>query len=172
MIIVAPARDAAAVYADRRPAHVISITSTDEPVPHLAGLDPDAHLNLVVENDATAAVIAQAARGRAERLMAFLQHWDAQSDVLVHCNRGVSRSMGAAYVMMCHAAPDASEADLARALRSRAPHADPCPLIIDFADTMMGRDGRMVDAIDDLCPPCADCDAPPVYLPASAPAVL
>ena len=45
-------------------------------------------------------------------------------------------------------------------LRAVAPHADPCPMLVTYADEILGRDGRMADAVDDLCPPSPAISAP------------
>ncbi|MEL6212295.1 MAG: hypothetical protein AAFQ96_01765, partial [Pseudomonadota bacterium] len=73
---------------------------------------------------------------------------------------GVSRSTAAAFIIMCILQPEIPESELAQRLREAAPHADPCPLIIAYADDMLGRDGRMQDAIEELCLPCAQVAAP------------
>ena len=56
------------------------------------------------------------------------------------------------------------ENEIARRLRQAAPYADPCPLLVAYADEIMGRDGRMIDAIDDLPPPCPEISAPTLTL--------
>jgi predicted protein tyrosine phosphatase len=44
------------------------------------------------------------------------------------------------------------EADIARMLRARAPHAQPNPRLVALADDILGREGRMVDAVDAMGP--------------------
>lgn len=80
------------------------------------------------------------------QIIAFGRGCGADQDVLVHCWMGVSRSPAAAYVIACERAPGA-ERSIARDLRHRAPHATPNRLIVAVADDLLGRRGRMVDAI-------------------------
>jgi predicted protein tyrosine phosphatase len=48
--------------------------------------------------------------------------------------------------------PPGRELEIAQELRRRAPHAQPNARIIAFADALLDRDGRMVDAIDAIGP--------------------
>ena len=165
MLIVSSLDGAQDAFAAHTPARVISLLSQDETAPHFDGLTPANHLHLYVERDACAETINKAAKGRAEEILSFLDQWDGAGDILIHCNRGVSRSMAAAYIIQCAKDPGADEEALATALRKAAPHADPCPLIVAHADEILDRDGRMLDAIQDITPPCADIAAPVVTLP-------
>jgi predicted protein tyrosine phosphatase len=67
--------------------------------------------------------------------------------MLVHCWAGISRSMAAAYTLLCDRAGPGSEFEIARKLRTRAAHAYPNALIVALADRALGRDGRMIDAV-------------------------
>jgi predicted protein tyrosine phosphatase len=67
--------------------------------------------------------------------------------VLVHCWMGVSRSPAAAYIIACARAPG-EEGAIAKTLRRRSPVATPNRLLVALADDLLGRGGRMVDAID------------------------
>ena len=73
--------------------------------------------------------------------------WDGRDPMLVHCWAGVSRSTAAAYVVACQARPLLSERELALRLRELSPTATPNLLIVRHADKLLGRDGRMVDAV-------------------------
>jgi predicted protein tyrosine phosphatase len=48
--------------------------------------------------------------------------------------------------------PPGREHDVAQRLRENAPHAQPNPRIVAFADALLDRDGRMLDAIDAMGP--------------------
>jgi predicted protein tyrosine phosphatase len=67
--------------------------------------------------------------------------------MLVHCWAGISRSMAAAYTILCDRAGPGSELEIARELRIRAAHAYPNALIVALADRALGRDGRMIEAV-------------------------
>jgi predicted protein tyrosine phosphatase len=85
--------------------------------------------------------------GHVEELLAFARQWPADDPILVHCWAGVSRSMAATYVILCDRLGRGSELYAARAIRSRAPHAYPNALLVQHGDAMLGRQGRMIDAI-------------------------
>lgn len=161
MLIVSSLAGATDAYAKHRPTRVISLLSEEESPPSFTGLDPSRHLLLYVDRESCAETIDKAARARSKQIIDFVNDWNGEGDLLVHCNRGVSRSTAAAFIVLCMKEPKASEAALMKRLRTAAPHADPCPLLVNYADDLLGRDGRMTDALDDLAPPCcADMAAP------------
>lgn len=67
--------------------------------------------------------------------------------LVVHCFAGISRSTAAAYAMLCALNPTQSERKLANYLRSVSPAASPNRLIVELADQVLARNGRMIDAI-------------------------
>lgn len=160
MLIVSSLAGAAEAYARLKPGRVISLISEEEAAPVFPGLPAGRHLKLYVERESCAASIAEAARSRAKEVIEFAKDWDGTGDILIHCNRGVARSTAAAFIILCMREPQTPEAALMRRLRSAAPHADPCPLFITYADEILGREGRMADALDDLGPPCSAMPAP------------
>lgn len=160
MLIVSSLAGAPEAFARYRPAWVISLLSEDEAAPPFPGLAASKHLLLYVARESCAASIARAAKDRARDLVEFAKAWDGNGDILIHCNRGVSRSPAAAFIILCVREPDVKEGALMKRLRSAAPHADPCPLFVSYADELLGREGRMADALDDTCPPCSAMPAP------------
>ena len=82
-----------------------------------------------------------------ERLIAFSRHWNRQGPLVVHCWAGISRSTAVAFAVVCALNPDTPEAVIARDLRAASPTANPNRLLIELADTALGRNGRMVSAV-------------------------
>ncbi len=160
MLIVSSLESTQDVWRERRPVRVISLLAGDEETPVFDGLSPANHLKLCVDAESCARTIDNAARLRAEEIIRFMSDWNGEGDILVHCKRGISRSTAAAFIIMCMQRPDAPEADLLAQLRARAVYADPCPLLIAYADELLGRGGAMIDAVDDLPPPCPSISAP------------
>jgi predicted protein tyrosine phosphatase len=160
MLIISSLAGAADAFARYKPDRVISLLSEDEALPRLTGLPPQRHLKLYVARESCAASISEAARARAKDIIEFAKGWDGAGDILIHCNRGVSRSTAAAFIILCIREPQTPEASLMKRIRAAAPHADPCPLFVTYADEILGRGGRMAEALDDLAPPCAAMPAP------------
>lgn len=168
MIIISSLAGASEAFRDHKPQRVISLLSEEEQAPHFAGLDPERHLLLYVDRESCCETISRAAHERAREIIDFVRRWDGDGDLLIHCNRGVSRSTAAAYIVLCMKAPQEQESALMKRLRAAAPHADPCPLLIDYADEILGREGRMTDALDELRPPCPALSAPLAMVALSA----
>lgn len=81
------------------------------------------------------------------QLMDFVARWDRAEPLLIHCYAGVSRSTAAAFITACTLAPDVKEAHFASHIRALSPTATPNPRLVEVADDMLSRQGRMVDAI-------------------------
>ena len=164
MLIVSSLAGAGDAYRLHRPDRVISLLSEEEAAPAFPGLDPGKRLLLYVDRESCAATISKAASARAREIIDFANAWDGKGDILIHCNRGVSRSTAAAFIIMCMKEPGISEQALMKRLRAVAPHADPCPMLVNYADEILGRGGRMTDAVDDLSPPCGAGMAAPLAM--------
>ena len=66
--------------------------------------------------------------------------------MLIHCWAGISRSSAAAYAIACDRNPG-FEGDIADELRRRAPSVTPNRLMVQLADDLLERNGRMGAAI-------------------------
>jgi predicted protein tyrosine phosphatase len=82
-----------------------------------------------------------------ETLLRFVRAWDRKAPLIIHCWAGVSRSTAAALVSVCALAPDRDEAAVAQAIRIASPTATPNQKFVAVADDLLGRKGRMVDAV-------------------------
>jgi predicted protein tyrosine phosphatase len=83
-------------------------------------------------------------------LLRFVRGWDQQAPLVMHCWAGISRSTAAAFVSVCALRPQRDEREIALALRSVSPTATPNPRIVAFADGLLGRQGRMIAAIEEI----------------------
>jgi predicted protein tyrosine phosphatase len=81
-------------------------------------------------------------------LLTFVRRWDRAAPLVMHCYAGVSRSTAGAFVSVCALNPKRAEADIARDIRRLSPTATPNVRIVALADQMLGRNGRMVTAIE------------------------
>ena len=127
---------------------VISALARADRLPDLGGIAPERRLHLALSdiNEPTPDyVLAEAAH--LVELLAFLQRWDRASPLLIHCYAGVSRSTAVGFVAQCFFAPDQAEIAHARQLRRFSPTATPNRRIVTLADAVMGREGRMIEAV-------------------------
>jgi predicted protein tyrosine phosphatase len=83
-------------------------------------------------------------------LFSFVRRWDRRAPLVVHCYAGISRSTASAFASVCALNPGRNEASIALALRRASPTATPNIRIVSLADRLLGRDGRMVAAIETI----------------------
>jgi predicted protein tyrosine phosphatase len=83
-------------------------------------------------------------------LIRFVRGWDRRAPLVVHCYMGISRSTASAYASVCALNPDRDENDIAQALRQASPTATPNIRIVSLADKLLGRNGRMIAAIETI----------------------
>jgi predicted protein tyrosine phosphatase len=81
-------------------------------------------------------------------LVKFLRGWDRRAPMVVHCYAGISRSTAGAYVAVCALNPHRDEAAIANEMRRASPTASPNTRIVEIADRLLGRGGRMIRAIE------------------------
>jgi predicted protein tyrosine phosphatase len=81
-------------------------------------------------------------------LLTFVRSWDRAAPLVIHCYAGVSRSTAGAFVSACALNPRRPEVEIANDIRRLSPTATPNVRIVSLADRMLGRDGRMVAAIE------------------------
>ncbi|HXX03574.1 MAG TPA: protein-tyrosine phosphatase family protein [Xanthobacteraceae bacterium] len=83
-------------------------------------------------------------------LLRFVRRWDRRAPLVVHCYAGISRSTASAFASVCALNPHRNEESIALALRRASPTATPNIRIVSLADRLLGRDGRMVAAIETI----------------------
>lgn len=148
-ILVTPLSEIEAAIAQHRPSHMITLLDPDHLIDTPGGIAPDRHLRLGIwdiSNPAEGMSLAEPAH--VERILAFGRSWDGSQPLLVHCWAGISRSTATAFMLACERNPHASELGIARRLREAAPHAYPNRRLVRLADDVLGRGGRMVDAVE------------------------
>ena len=99
-----------------------------------------------------------------QKLIAFARGWDRSAPLVVHCYAGISRSTAGAFVTACALNPARAELRIAQELRHRSHTASPNRRIVSIADDLLGRNGRMVDAIEAIGPGAAASEAIPFWL--------
>lgn len=134
-----------------RVSHLVTLIDPQTPVPTPDGIAGHRHLRLDMDD------IVQPVEGRTPpssdhvaQILNFSKNWQRDTPLLVHCWAGISRSTAAAFILLCDLHGPGHEDAIARGLRFRAPHAQPNRLIIQHADRLMGRDGRMIAAVESM----------------------
>lgn len=147
MIVVCPHHAVARLASEYGASRVIGLLGPEFDHPVIAGLPPDSHLKVTV-NDISEPVDGMILPGRAhvERIIDFIEDWDTARPLIVHCWAGISRSTATAFAAMCLLNPQEDERDLAWELRAISPSATPNRRIVAHADEILGRRGRMVEA--------------------------
>ena len=87
-----------------------------------------------------------------EQVLNFVRSWNRSAPLVVHCYAGISRSTASAFAAACMLNPHRDEISIARQIRQASPIAQPNRLIVSLADKALGRDGRMLRALDEMGP--------------------
>jgi predicted protein tyrosine phosphatase len=87
-----------------------------------------------------------------EQVLSFVRGWNRSAPLVVHCYAGISRSTASAFAAACMLNPHRNEILIARQIRAASPIAQPNRLIVSLADKALGRQGRMLRAIDEMGP--------------------
>jgi predicted protein tyrosine phosphatase len=87
-----------------------------------------------------------------EQVLNFVRGWDRRAPLVVHCYAGISRSTASAFAAACMLNPHRDEIAIARQIRAASPIAQPNRLIVSLADKALGREGRMLRALDEMGP--------------------
>ncbi|MDB5495718.1 MAG: hypothetical protein JWP86_3055 [Phenylobacterium sp.] len=148
-LIVCGLADVEPLIAARRPSHLITLLDPMTMIATPAGVAPERHLRLGV-NDIVEPMEAMIVPDATvvSQILAFGRTWDGADPMLIHCWAGISRSTATAFVLACERSPKVEERTIALALRRAAPHASPNRRIVALADELMGREGRMVAAVE------------------------
>lgn len=148
-IIVCPLSRAPALARERGPSRIVSLLDPGTPFPHIETHLPDRHLRISV-HDIEAQIDGQDFPGEAHMrdILSFVQGWERDAPILIHCYAGISRSTATAFITACAHNPQADEAGIALALRAASPTASPNRRFVALADAALNRNGRMVAAIE------------------------
>ena len=152
-LLVSPLSSLADALDSHGPSHLVSLLSPEHMIDTPAGFPAARHLRLGVNDivDPTAGT-APPARQHVDALLEFSRGWDAGQPLLIHCWAGISRSMASAFAILCDRLGPGHELEIARAMRRRAPHAQPNRLLVSHADDALGRNGAMIAALGGMSP--------------------
>jgi predicted protein tyrosine phosphatase len=149
--------------------HVVTLINRDTPVARPADVDVANHLFLGIHDICEPAEdMICPAEEHVNELFGFVALWDRQAPLVVHCFAGISRSTAAAFSAYCAVRPDLDEAEAAARLRRLSPQATPNLRIVAIADEILGRQGRMVRAVEAIGRGAEAFEGPVFALPLNA----
>jgi predicted protein tyrosine phosphatase len=127
---------------------LVTLLSHGTPVTRPPAIRPERHL-FIAMSDIVEPMVGHVLPGErhVRALLQFVGDWDQAEPLLIHCFAGVSRSTAAAFITACALKPTRSESAIAHALRAASPTATPNARLVAAADAILGRSGRMRDAI-------------------------
>ncbi len=145
--------------------HIVTLLKDVSRVVRPQTVTADGHLILGMD-DITMEMEGYTAPGEehVRKLIDFVRAWGRAKPMVVHCYAGISRSTAGAFVAACVLNPNRSELTIAQAIRTASMAAMPNARIVAIADRMLGRDGRMVRAIETIGPGMMAYEAAPFRL--------
>jgi len=150
-IYVAPLSLVETTVADANVSHLVTLINGETPISTPPGIGPDRHLRLAMNDICEPQPgLVLPCQTHVSDLINFAREWDRQAPLLIHCWAGISRSTAAAFISLCALNPEGSEQELAHALRRASPTAYPNRLLVALADEILGRDGRMMSAVEQI----------------------
>jgi predicted protein tyrosine phosphatase len=153
MIYICPLNTVEEAIAEHSPSHLMSLLDPASMIDTPGGIDAENHLKVSVNDIAHSAPDMIAPNdGHIAALIDFAQTWPREGPLLIHCWAGISRSTAAALITYCARNPNADEADAAVRMRAHAPHAKPNRLMIEIADRLLERDGRLMASVELMGP--------------------
>ncbi len=131
--------------------HIATLINADTEVPRPITVSENNHLflgfnDIVQPTDGMTPPAAE----HVAHLLDFVGKWDQLNPMIVHCWAGVSRSTAGAMIATCALRPELDEMLIANTIRARSKEATPNIRLIGFADDMLNRQGRMVDAVEKI----------------------
>jgi predicted protein tyrosine phosphatase len=133
--------------------HVLTVMGKVDQVQRPQSIKPENHLKVSVD-DITEPMdgFVMPSDEHVAQVLDFVRSWDRRAPLVIHCWAGVSRSTASAFAAACALNPHREEIAIARQIRAASPIASPNRLIVSLADKALGREGRMLRALDAIGP--------------------
>jgi predicted protein tyrosine phosphatase len=133
--------------------HVLTVMANVKQVARPVSVLPANHLKVSMD-DITEEMdgFVAPSEGHIEQVLNFVRGWDRGAPLVVHCYAGISRSTASAFAAACMLNPHRDEIEIAKKIRAASPIASPNRRIVGLADRALGRDGRMLRALDEMGP--------------------
>lgn len=151
MIVVCPLIHAQTQIDTHGASHVVSLLGPESPHRVFERVEAERHLKLTFHDIAAPmAGFTAPSEETVYRILDFVRGWNRSAPMVIHCWAGISRSTASAYMAQCLLHPHEDEHTLAQDLREASPSATPNALMISYADKLLGREGRMISAIQGI----------------------
>ncbi len=133
--------------------HVLTVMGKVDQVQRPASISPENHLKVSVD-DITEPMdgFVMPSEEHVAQVLDFVRSWDRGAPLVIHCWAGVSRSTASAFAAACALNPHRDEMEIALRIRAASPIASPNRLIVSLADKALGREGRMLRALEQMGP--------------------
>jgi predicted protein tyrosine phosphatase len=126
--------------------HVLTVMANVEQVARPVPVLPANHLKVSMDD------FVAPSEAHIDQVLNFVRGWDRGAPLVVHCYAGISRSTASAFATVCALNPHRDEIEIARKIRAASPIASPNRRIVSLADRALGRNGRMLRALDEMGP--------------------
>src|SRR5579883_3278648 len=148
-----------------RASHVLTVMGKVDQVQRPVSIRPENHLKVSVD-DITAPMdgFVMPSEEHVVQVLDFVRSWDRSAPLVIHCWAGVSRSTASAFAAACALNPHRDEISIARQIRAASPIASPNRLIVSLADKALGREGRMLRALDEMGPSTMTAEGRPFQI--------
>src|ERR1700761_5098312 len=133
--------------------HVLTVMGRVEQVQRPVSIMEANHLKVSVD-DITEPMEGYVAPSElhVDQVLNFVRGWARKAPLVIHCYAGISRSTASAFAAACMLNPHRDEMEIAGKIRAASPIASPNRLIVSLADKALGREGRMVRALEQISP--------------------
>src|ERR1700681_1499067 len=133
--------------------HVLTVMANVDQVQRPVSVLPANHLKVQMD-DITEQIDGFLAPcdSHIEQVLNFVRGWDRSAPLVVYFCPAISRSPASAFAAACLLNPHRDEISIAKQIRAASPIASPNRLIVRLADKALGREGRMLRALDEMGP--------------------
>lgn len=148
-IVVSPLARIAEMAVRHGAREMVSLMAARQDFHRPAVIEADRHLKLEMNDIAFAGTgdLVPPQEAHIRQLIDFARAWDRSRPLMIHCWMGVSRSPAAALIASLAVIPEEDDFGLATRLRQASPCATPNKLIIEIGDAVLGRRGRLIEAV-------------------------
>jgi len=133
--------------------HVLTVMANVEQVTRPVSVLPANHVKVSMD-DITEEMDGFVAPSEThiEQVLNFVRGWNRGAPLVVHCYAGISSAAATPLAAACSHKRPRDAIKIARKIRTPSPIASPNRRIVGLADRALGRNGRMLRALDEMGP--------------------